>query len=55
MIVAENLSESFLDAFLAGRQMEIELPGRVQWTLDLSGSRAAARDMVRCASRSRGL
>ncbi len=50
MIVAENLSESFLDAFLAGRQMEIELPGRVQWTLDLSGSQAAARDMVRCAA-----
>src|SRR5919202_1228926 len=41
MIVAENLSEAFLDAFLAGRQMEIELPGRVRWTLDLSGSQAA--------------
>ena len=55
MIVAENLSEAFLDAFLAGWQMEIDLAGRVKWTLDLSGSRAAARDMVRCAKGSRGL
>ena len=55
MIVAENLSEAFLDAFLAGWQMEIDLAGRVKWTLDLSGSRAAARDMVRCAKGSRGI
>ena len=27
MIVAENLSEAFLDAFLSGRRVEIELPG----------------------------
>ena len=59
MVLVEDLSGSFLAAFVAGRRMEIRLPsfvmGGVQWTVDLRGSRAATRDMIGCVRGSRGI
>jgi hypothetical protein len=50
VIFAENLSGSFLDAFLSGHELKIDVAGQAQWTLDLSGAQAAARDMARCTT-----
>jgi hypothetical protein len=47
-LVVENLTEEFLDEFIAGQTMLADFGG-VRWTLDLTGSSDATSDMIDCA------